>query len=143
MAKKATKKEPVEKKKRKSTASPALPPPEEKEGEASQSLGSVSIPVQTTIRLTAPGTFDELVIEWGCLGLSEEPDSIAETSGNSRLLDPKRPPTTDDEGLHVYFEPPLSGAGNYGFQFMFTYNEAVNARTKSPEAEGDEHEEAA
>ena len=78
--------------------------------------------------------FNELVIEWSCLGLSVEPDTITETSGNGRMLDPKRPPTTSDEGLHVYFEPPLNG-GNYGFQFLFTYNDAVEARTAKPKKE--------
>jgi hypothetical protein len=70
-------------------------------------LGTISIPVQAWIDATS-GPFDELVIEWGCLGLSEEPDSIVDTSGNSGLLDPKRPPKTDEEGLHIYFHPPVT-----------------------------------
>ena len=139
MAKKA--KKPVEKKKRKSAVSPALPEPEEKEGEPAKLLGTITIPVQTQIVVSNDGVWNELVIEWGCLGLSEEPDKIAETSGNSRLLDPKRPPITDDEGLHVYFDPPLSGAGIYGFQFQFTYNDAVEARVAAPKSDDDEHHE--
>jgi hypothetical protein len=96
-------------------------------------LGTISIPVQAWIDATS-GPFDELVIEWGCLGLSEEPDSIVDTSGNSGLLDPKRPPKTDEEGLHIYFHPPLS-ADRYGFNFLFSYNEAVLARMAPPKEE--------
>jgi hypothetical protein len=95
-------------------------------------LGEVSIPVYCTVSVPQAGTFDELVIEWSCLGLSEEPDSIKETSGNADKLDSDRPPATDDEGLHVFFKPALQ-AGNYGFRFVFTYNSAVEARTAEPE----------
>lgn len=98
-------------------------------------LGTVSIPVQVSISSGNNVTsFNELVIEWSCLGLSEEPDVIAETSGNGRMLDATRPPTTSEEGLHVYFNPPLAG-GNYGFQFLFTYNDAVEARTAAPKSD--------
>lgn len=96
-------------------------------------LGTVSIPVQAHIFTGDNVTkFNELVIELGCLGLAGEPDAIIETSGNSRMLDPKRPPTTSGEGLHVFFDPPLTG-GSYGFHFLLTYNEAVEARTAAPE----------
>lgn len=95
-------------------------------------LGTVSIPVQVSVFTGDVVNFNEIVIEWSCLGLSVEPDTITETSGNGRLLDPKRPPTTSDEGMHVYFDPPLAG-GKYGFQFLFTYNEALEARTAAPE----------
>ena len=47
-------------------------------------LGSVSIPVQVSIFTGDVANFNELVIEWSCLGLSEEPDTITETSGNGR-----------------------------------------------------------
>jgi hypothetical protein len=104
-------------------------------------LGTVSIPVQVSVWTGDVVNFNELVIEWACLGLSEEPDTIIETSGNSRMLDPKRTPHTSEEGLHVYFDPPLLG-GNYGFQFLFTYNDAVEARTAKDEEEVT-HEEAA
>jgi hypothetical protein len=119
-------------KKRKGGTSPA---PKAKtasvEGEAEAVLGEVSIPVLCSVSVPQASTFDELVIEWSCLGLSEEPDSIRETSGNHMMLDSDRPPATDDEGLHVFFKPPLQ-AGNYGFQFVFTYNSAVEARTAEP-----------
>jgi hypothetical protein len=95
-------------------------------------LGEVLIPVQCQVNVPLAGTFDELVIEWSCLGLSEEPDSIKEISGNSEKLDSDRPPATDDEGLHVFFKPALQ-AGNYGFKFAFMYNSAVEARTADPE----------
>jgi hypothetical protein len=100
-------------------------PKEEKEG---QVLGTVSIPVQASVDATSAVAFNELLIEWACLGLSEEPDTVTEISGNSHLLDPKRSPRTDEEGLHVFFDPPLSG-GKYGFQFVFLYNEAAEARS--------------
>jgi len=125
-------KKPVEKKKRKGSTSPA---PKSKtasvEGEVEAVLGEVSIPVLCNVSAYGVTAFDELVIEWSCLGLSEEPDSIRETSGNAKMLDPDRQPSTDDEGLHVFFKPPLQ-AGNYGFQFIFTYNSAVEARTAEP-----------
>jgi hypothetical protein len=95
-------------------------------------LGTVSIPVQVSVFTGDVVNFNEIVIEWSCLGLSVEPDTITETSGNGRLLDPKRPPTTSDEGMHVFFDPPLTG-GKYGFQFLFTYNEALEARIAAPE----------
>ncbi len=92
--------------------------------------GTVSIPVQASIDVTAAVTLNEAVIEWSCLGLSEEPDTVTEVSGNGYLLDKKRAPRTDEEGLHVFFDPPLTG-GKYGFQFVFSYNEAVEARSSS------------
>jgi hypothetical protein len=123
-------KKPVEKK-RKGTS----PAPKAKattaEGEPEAVLGEVAIPVQCNVLVPQANTFDELVIEWSCLGLSEEPDSIKEISGNSIMLDGDRPPATDDEGLHIFFKPELKG-GNYGFQFVFTYNSAVEARTAEP-----------
>lgn len=132
MAKKA--KAHAEPKKRKS----ATPAPKAEEGKV---LGTVSIPVQTSVIVTDVASFNELVIEWGCLGLSEEPDAISETSGNSRLLDPKRSPRTDEEGLHVFFSPSLP-AGSYGFQFVFHYNEAVEPRSSvTPTDEEREKEE--
>lgn len=93
-----------------------------------QVLGSVSIPVLCNVNVSQSNRFNELVIEWGCLGLSEEPDSITEISGNHNLLDTKRAPRTDEDGLHIYFTEPLIG-GVYGFQFLFGYNEAVEARS--------------
>jgi hypothetical protein len=96
-------------------------------------LGTVSIVVQLQVTIPNSGPFNEMVIEWGCLGLSEEPDGVTETSGNNRLLDTKRPITTSEEGMHVYFDPPLSGSGAYGFQFLCTYNDAVEARTAKEE----------
>lgn len=126
-------KKPVEKKKRKGGTSPAPKARTTATGEENEAaLGEVSIPVQCAVMVPQAGRFDELVIEWSCLGLSEEPDSIKEISGNARFLDSDRPPATDDEGLHVFFKPPLD-AGNYGFQFVFTYNSAVEARTAQPE----------
>ena len=109
-------------KKRKGTTATAITAAE------GQVLGTVSIPVFCNVSSGGGTNFDELVIEWGCLGLSEEPDSITEISGNARMLDPERPPTTSEEGLHVFFKPPLAG-GTYGFQFHFTYNDAAQART--------------
>jgi hypothetical protein len=81
-----------------------------------------------------------LVIELACLGLPEEPDSIIEVSANHDKLDPKRPITTDEEGLHLYFDPPLSGAGEYGFKFVCSYAEAAEARAskKPPKDEEDD-----
>lgn len=100
-------------------------------------LGTVSIPVQVSIFTGDVGTFSELLIEWTCLGLTEEPDTIIETSGNGKLLDPKRPPITSDEGLHVYLDPPQPG-GHYGFLFHFGYNDAVEARAALPKSDKDE-----
>jgi len=100
-------------------------------------LGTVAVPVQASVFTGDVANFNEAVIEWSCLGLTEEPDMIIETSGNGRLLDPKRPPTTSDEGLHIYFDPPLAG-GHYGFQFLFTYNDALEARTAAPKSDKDE-----
>ena len=97
--------------------------------------GSVRIPVQASIWVGEVAHFNELVIEWSCLGLSEEPDSIEDTSGNARLLDPKRPPYTDADGLHLFFDPPIAGATNYGFRFDFIYNESVIARTAEPKTD--------
>lgn len=124
MAKKA---QTAAKKKRKAEG---VTPKEVKQG---QLLGTVAIPVQTYVTLNNPGVFNELVIEWGCLGLSEEPDKITETSGNNRLIDPKKPITTSEEGLHIFFDPPLTGSGTYGFQLLCTYNEAAEAKSEGPE----------
>jgi len=124
-------KKPVEKKKRKGGTSPAPKPKTTAAGEDEAVLGEVSIPVQCSVSVSQANAFDELVIEWSCLGLSEEPDAIREISGNAWMLDSDRPPATDDEGLHIFFKPQLQ-AGNYGFQFVFTYNSAVEARTAEP-----------
>lgn len=121
MAKKAAKK-------RKTTS---IAPKEE----ASANLGTVNLTIQTFVGLTGTGTCNELVIEWGCLGLSEEPDKVTEVSANNRLLDPKRPITTSEEGLHIFFDPPLAASGNIGLQFLCTYNEAVEARTSAPKSD--------
>jgi hypothetical protein len=124
-------KKPVEKKKRKGSTSPAPKSKTTVEGENEVALGEVLIPVQCACVVTQAGRFDELVIEWSTLGLSEEPDGIKEVSGNSDKLDSDRPPATDDEGLHVFFKPALD-AGTYGFKFLFSYNSAVEARTAEP-----------
>ena len=111
----------------------SVAPKEQKEG---QVLGTVQLSVQAAV--TLPGTtgvWDELVIEWGCLGLSEEPDQITEISGNAVMLDPDRPITTSEEGMHVYFKPPLPAGGSYGFNFLCLYNMAAEARTAAPEEE--------
>lgn len=122
MAKKAT---PAKKRKSEKVAPREVP-----EG---QNLGTVSIPVQCDVYVGDNVTnFDELVIEWSCLGLSEEPDKINEISGNGVLLHPDRPPATDDEGLHIFLRQPLPH-GSYGFLFRFTYFDAVQARTTDPE----------
>ena len=71
-------KKPVEKKKRKGSTSPAPKPKTTAEGEVEAVLGEVSIPVQCSVSVTQANDFDELVIEWSCLGLSEEPDAIRE-----------------------------------------------------------------
>lgn len=140
MAKKA-----VQKKRKSQTA---LSQRSSKEAPEGQTLGWVTIPVQCSAyvgdNITA---FDELVIEWACLGLSEEPDKISEVSGNSGLLHPDRPPATDEEGLHVFFKSPLPH-GTYGFLFNFTYYDSVHARTADPKlveklAEAREKQEAA
>jgi hypothetical protein len=130
MAKKAKTKEHAPPKKRKSATSP---PKEAKED--APPLGSVAIAVQVELKVENTSPFDEFVIEWGCLGLSEEPDRVFDRSGNSHLLDPERPITTSEEGLHIYFKPPLAGAGTYGFNLVCVYNEAVEARTAPPEEE--------
>ena len=133
MAKTPTKaKQPAKKKKRKAQS---VAPREAAPGTL---LGSVSIPVQVQLSLPNPGVFNEVVIEWGCLGLSEEPDSIVEISANHDRLDTKRPITTSEEGLHMYFDPPLNGAGIYGFRLLCGYNEAVEVRSSSPEDEEDD-----
>src|SRR5262245_24994950 len=103
----------------------SVAPKEEKEG---ANIGSVAISVLAHVKLSGDSLFDELVIEWGCLGLSEEPDQVVETSGNNRYLDPKRPITTSEEGMHLFFSPPLGGAGTYGFQLQCIYDIAAEAR---------------
>jgi hypothetical protein len=105
------------------------------EGEAQPMYGAVMIPVQAAVSVGAVANFNELVIEWGCLGLSEEPDTLREVSGNATLFDPKRPPYIDADGLHLYFDPPITGNATYGFQFQFTYNEAAEARTAVPKTD--------
>lgn len=96
-------------------------------------LGSVMIPVKCTLNIGPAANISEFVIEWACLGLSEEPDSIAEVSGNSRLVDGRQEPYTDEDGLHVFFDPPLagnaSGITSIGLEFHCSYNEAVEARS--------------
>ena len=42
-----------------------------------------------------------------------------------------RPPTTRRRGLARLLRSALTG-GNYGFHFLFTYNDAVEARTAEP-----------
>lgn|SRR5262245_9111074 len=142
MAKKAKAKD-VAPKKRKSSVSPAQQTATAEEGESGPPLGSVTIAVQVWLKVENPSPFDEFVVEWATLGLSEEPDKIVDRSGNSHLLDPDRSITTSDEGLHIYMKPPLAGAGTYGFNLLCTYNEAVKARTAAPPEEDDEHREAA
>jgi hypothetical protein len=105
-------------------------------------LGTVSIPVQVSV-FTGDNTsgFNEMVIEWSCLGLAEEPDKIQALS-NTEILDPARPITTSEEGLHLYFRSRQTG-GNYGFQLLFTYNDAIEARTAAPEDKAADEQEAA
>lgn len=103
---------------------------ETKEVKEDAILGTVSIPVQASVDLSGAVAFNEIVIEWVCLGLTEEPDSVQEISGNSFMLDKKRAPRTDEEGLHIFLDPPVNG-GRYGFQFVFTYNEASEARSST------------
>jgi hypothetical protein len=107
--------------------------PKERTQEQAMMLGSVQLPVLFQVTLTNQGAFNELVIEWGCLGLSEEPDSIQEVTSNP-VLDKNKPITTSEEGLHLYFDPPLTGAGVYGFKILCSYNEAVEPRSQAPEA---------
>jgi len=126
-----TKKEKAAAAKKRKAAS--IAPKPEKEGRI---LGTVAIPVQVEIVVPGvTGVWNELVIEWGCLGLSEEPDRVVERSGNSFMLDPDRPITTSEEGMHVYLKPPLAAGGTYGFNLLCIYNEAVEARTAPPEEE--------
>jgi hypothetical protein len=102
----------------------------EREG---QTLGTVSVPVQCEVYVgDNVGRFNELVIEWACLGLAEEPDVIKERSGNAVLLHPERPLVTSEEGLHVFFKDDLPH-GTYGFQFLAVYFDSVEARTADPE----------
>lgn len=124
--------QPAKKKKRKAQS---VAPRADKPGTL---LGTVGVPVQVQVTLANPGVFNELVIEWGCLGLSEEPDKIEEISANNRLIDDKRPITTSEEGMHLYFNPPLQGAGVYGFRLLCTYNEAVEVRSNPRELDEDD-----
>ena len=39
--------------------------------------------------------------------------------------------------MHLYFKPPMQGAGRYGFNLFCIYNEACEARTAEPEDEED------
>ena len=144
-AKKQSAKDTAAKKKRKSEG--VKPKQESAEGEAPK-YGNVSFIVQTQLTLTE-GLHNDVVIEWRCLGLAEEPDSITDASGNHNLFDKDRPMTTDEDGLHMYFDPPLAGPSVYGFQLVVSYNEAVEAKT-TPKDEDEkerqrerEHQEAA
>lgn len=125
MAKKAHESAPAKKKRKAQSVAP-------KEPKKGQRLGTVAIPVLAYVTLRDSGTFDELVIEWGCLGLSEEPDKI---TSEASWIDRARPITTSEEGLHVYFNPPLTGAvagTSFGLQLLCTYNEAVEAKSQVP-----------
>ena len=125
MAKKATTATSSKKavKKRTSTGS--------KQTKEGQVLGAVSVVVQIEVWSgSSVGFFDEAVIEWRCLGLSEEPDEVTEISGN-RSVDPDRPMTTSEEGLHVFFKPAHEG-GTFGLQLACKYNDAVECRTADP-----------
>jgi hypothetical protein len=129
MAKKAKPASAQEKKRKGQTVAPR----EQKEGEV---RGTVGVSVHAAITLPGvTGVWDELVIEWGCLGLSEEPDHIVETSGNNIMLDPDRPITTSEEGMHLFFKPPLAAGGAYGFNFLCTYILAAEARAAKEEEE--------
>jgi hypothetical protein len=96
-----------------------------REGEAPP-LGTVAIAVQLQVHLTNASAFDEVVIEMGCLGLVEEPDEVQAL--NTTGLDPARPITTDAEGVHLFFSPPLT-AGKHGFNLQCLYTDAVIGRT--------------
>jgi hypothetical protein len=102
-------------------------------------LGTVAVTVQAAIHVVDPAPFSELVIELATLGLTEEPDKVVETSANGRLLDPKRPIETSSEGVHLFFDPPLGGAGLYGFQLVCSYNDAAETRVAKPKEEKEEY----
>lgn len=140
MAKKAQH-NPSDKKKKKRKAQSV--PQKDRTQQEVMRLGSVAIPILFQVTLNATTSFNELVIEWGCLGLSEEPDSISEVTGASEMLDKKRPGgpiTTSEEGLHLYFDPPVvgSGSGTYAFKILCGYNEAVEPRSSVESPEPDE-----
>jgi hypothetical protein len=81
--------------------------------------------VQVTIFLDELGPFNELVIDTASLGLFKQPDALVEISGNARMLDPTRPANMDGKDVHVFFDPPLQGGLAYGFNFLFSFNDAV------------------
>ena len=137
MAKKAQHNTSTKNKKKRKAQSVAQ---KERTQEQSLRLGSISIPILFEVSLNSTTSFNELVIDWGCLGLSEEPDSISEVTGASEMLDKKRPITTSEEGLHLYFDPPVvgSGSGTYAFKILCGYNEAVEPRSSVESPEPDE-----
>ena len=102
---------------------------------APANVGSIAITVQFEAYVTGNTPFNELVIELGTLGLPDEPSHVTDRSANARLLDPKRPIEVSDEGLHMFFDPPLQGSGIYGFQLRCEYDQAVEARTAAPPEE--------
>src|SRR3954471_22287438 len=133
MAKKAQH-NPSDKKKKKRKAQSV--PQKDRTQQEVMRLGSVAIPILFQVTLNATTSFNELVIEWGCLGLSEEPDSITEVTGASEMLDKKRPGgpiTTSEEGMHMFFDPPLVASGVYGFKVLCGYNEAVEPKLQAKE----------
>jgi len=132
------------KKKRSKADEPELFAGETKDAPVS---GNVTIVQQVFVTMPSVGVVDELVIEQQCLALAAEPDRITETSGNSHLLDPNRPITTDAAGVHLFFKPPLAvvAGGTYGFQFRCEYNDGATplaAATKSDAAADAERAEA-
>lgn len=135
MAKKAQSQTAAAKKKKRKAQSVAQ---KERTEQQAQRLGSIGILITFQVVVTNTASFNELVIEWGCLGLSEEPDSISEVTGASDMLDRNKPITTDEDGMHMYFDPPLASTGTtvYGFKVLCSYNEAVESKmqvTESPE----------
>ncbi|MET0537397.1 MAG: hypothetical protein ABWZ64_05485 [Xanthobacteraceae bacterium] len=92
---------------------------------ADDAKGSAIVPVRLAVNLPATALVNEIAIDLAKLGLTGTPDSVAEISGNARLLHASKPPEIKDGSLHVHFDPPLAGGTSYGFQFNFVYDDAV------------------
>ena len=131
MAKKAKAKD-VPVKKRKTTKTTATPRTDE-----APPLGTVAVSVQVECNVQNTSPFDEIVIELGCLGLSEEPDKIIERSGIAICSIPSGHPRPLRKACICTSSPRCRAPARYGFNLFCIYNEACEARTAEPEDEED------
>lgn len=95
---------------------------------------TVQIPCKVQMNFTSPTTAIRVDLEH--LGTGWEADTVAEISGNHKYLDEARPPVIEDNYLIVFFNTNTTVPGIYNMEFLFTWEEDMEAVTPKPLKEG-------